>query len=205
MVLDLGASSTEPVDYPDYARKVGQAVLRDFVEVGVLVCGSGLGAAMAANKVRGVRAAHCADLAAALESRQQLDANVLCLSANALDDGTAVEVTLTWIGGKFSGDEADARQVAKLAQLEAGPVQERGVPRPAPSPSEPRRAAESIPAAAAPVTVSAASTSPAAISSAASTPPAEAVASAASLEPALAPVRVAPARLPSLAMPSSTP
>ena len=53
MVLDLGASSTEPVDYPDCARKVGQAVLRDFVEAGVLVCGSGVGAAIAANKIRG--------------------------------------------------------------------------------------------------------------------------------------------------------
>ena len=205
MVLDLGASSTEPVDYPDCARKVGQAVLRDFVEAGVLVCGSGVGAAIAANKIRGIRAAPCADAAAALESRQQLDANVLCLSANALDDDAAIEVTLTWIGAKFSGDEAHARQVAKLAQLEAGPVQERAVPRPAPSPPEPRRAAESIPAAAAPTTVSAASTSPAAISNAASTPPAEAVAPAASLEPALAPVRAAPAPLPSRAMPSSTP
>ena len=89
MVLDLGASSTEPVDYPDCARKVGQAVLRDFVEAGVLVCGSGVGAAIAANKIRGIRAAPCADAAAALESRQQIDANVLCLSANALDDGAA--------------------------------------------------------------------------------------------------------------------
>ena len=145
MVLDLGAFSTEPVDYPDYARVVGQAVLRDFVEAGVLVCGSGVGAAIAANKIRGVRAAPCADAAAALESRQQLDANVLCLSANALDDGAAIEVTLTWIGAKFSGDEAHARQVAKLAQLEAGPVQERAAPRPAPSPPEPQRAAESHP------------------------------------------------------------
>ena len=103
MVLDLGAFSTDPVDYPDYARVVGQAVLRQFVEAGVLVCGSGVGAAVAANKIRGVRAAPCADAAAALESRQQLDANVLCLSAHALDDGTAIEVTLTWIGAKFSG------------------------------------------------------------------------------------------------------
>ena len=128
MVLDLGAFSAEPVDYPDYARVVGQAVLRDFVEAGVLVCGSGVGAAIAANKVRGVRAAPCADTAAALESRQQLDANVLCLSASALDDGAAVEVTLAWIGAGFSGDEAHVRQVAKLAQLEAGAAQERTTP-----------------------------------------------------------------------------
>ena len=197
MVLDLGASSTEPVDYPDYARVVGQAVLRDFVEAGVLVCGSGVGAAIAANKIRGVRAAPCADAAAALESRQQLDANVLCLSAHALDDGAAIEVTLTWIGAKFSGDEAHARQVAKLAQLEAGPVQERAAPRPAPSPPEPRRAAESPPRRQPPSRrCPPQPASPAAISTAASTPPAEAVAPAASLEPAPATVPAAPAPLP---------
>jgi len=143
MVLDLGAFSAEPVDYPDYARVVGQAVLRDFVEAGVLVCGSGVGAAIAANKIRGVRAAPCADTAAALESRRQLDANVLCLSATALDDGAAVEVTLAWIGAGFSGDEAHARQVAKLAQLEAAPVQERGSQAAAPSTPSPRGPAES--------------------------------------------------------------
>jgi RpiB/LacA/LacB family sugar-phosphate isomerase len=196
MVLDLGASSAEPVDYPDYARKVGQAVLRDFVEAGVLVCGSGVGAAMAANKIRGVRAAPCADVAAALESRQQLDANVLCLSAQALDDGAAIEVTLTWIGAKFSGDEAHARQVAKVAQLEAGPVQERA----APPPTEPQRAAESSraaasPAIASPPATSAAATSPPATSNVALTPPAT-VTPAASLAPAPATVPVTPGALP---------
>src|SRR6185312_6673605 len=134
----------------------GQAVLRDFVEVGVLVCGSGAGAAMAANKVRGVRAAPCADAAAALESRQQLDANVLCLSATGLDDGTAIEITLAWIGAKFSGEEVHARQIAKVTQLESGAVQERATPPPAPSPAEPPAAAESPPAAASPAVVSAA-------------------------------------------------
>ena len=184
MVLDLGASSPEPVDYSDYARKVGQAVLRDFVEAGVLVCGSGVGAAMAANKIRGVRAAPCADAAAALESRQQLDANVLCLSAPALDDGAAIEVTLAWIGAKFSGDEAHVRQVA---ELEAGPVQERA----APSPAEPQRAAESTPAVA-----SAAATSPAATSSLAPMPLAAPGIVAPSLEPVPATVEAAPGPLP---------
>jgi RpiB/LacA/LacB family sugar-phosphate isomerase len=189
MVLDLGASSTEPVDYPDYARKVGQAVLRDFVEAGVLVCGSGVGAAMAANKIRGVRAAPCADAAAAIESRQQLDANVLCLSAPALDDGVAIEVTLAWIGAKFSEDEAHARQVAKL---EAGPVQERA----APSPAEPQRAAESTPAVVSTGATSPAAASPAATSNVAPTPLAAAVTVAASLEPAPATVPAAPGPLP---------
>jgi len=191
MVLDVGASSTEPVDYPDYARKVGQAVLRDFVEVGVLVCGSGVGAAMAANKIRGVRAAPCADTAAALESRQQLDANVLCLSAPALDDGAAIEITLAWIGAKFSGDEAHARQIAKLAQLEAGPVQERA----APSPAEPQRAADSTPAVVTPAATSPAATSPAATSTLAPTP-AAAVTVAAPREPAPATVAGPPGPFP---------
>src|SRR5262249_29324017 len=101
MVLDLGTFTADPVDYPDYARVVGQAVLRHFVDAAVLVCGSGMGAAVAANKLRGVRAVAVADVAGALESREQLDANVLCLSANALDEGAAAEVTLAWIGAGF--------------------------------------------------------------------------------------------------------
>ncbi len=131
VVLDLGAFSQEPVDYPDYARVVGQAVLRGFVEAGLLVCGSETGAAMAANKVRGVRAAPCRDAATARESREQLNANVLCLSARALDDGDAVRVALAWVNAGFSGDETHARQVAKLAQLDAGGPAERDGARPA--------------------------------------------------------------------------
>ena len=69
-ILDLGTFSEDPVDYPDFARAVGQAVLRGFVEVGVLVCGSGVGASIAANKLRGVRAALCHDLFTARQSRE---------------------------------------------------------------------------------------------------------------------------------------
>ena len=75
VVLDLGSFSTDPVDYPDYARVVGQAVLRGFAEAGVLVCASGVGASIAANKLRGVRAAFCPDVATARQSREQDDAN----------------------------------------------------------------------------------------------------------------------------------
>src|SRR5229473_959026 len=92
-VLDLGTFSTEPVDYPDYARAVGQAVLRGFVDVSVLISGSGIGGAIAANKVKGVRAALCYDAAQARRSREEEHANVLCLSANALDARAAIEVT----------------------------------------------------------------------------------------------------------------
>ena len=144
MVLDLGTFTADPVDYPDYARVVGQAVLRNFVDAAVLVCGSGMGAAVAANKLRGVRAVAVADVAGALESREQLDANVLCLSANALDEGAAAEVTLAWIGAGFSGDETHARQVAKLAQLEATAAPEASAQAVAPAPSA--QAAASAPA-----------------------------------------------------------
>ena len=119
VVLDLGAFSPDPVDYPDHARVVGQAVLRGFVDLGVLVCGTAAGAAMAANKMRGVRAAPCADLADARQSREQFDANVLCLSAATPDGDGAVELTLAWVTAAFASDEAHVRHVAKVAQLEA--------------------------------------------------------------------------------------
>src|SRR5438093_5543854 len=85
VVLDLGTFSTDPVDYPDYARVVGQAVLRGFAEAGVLVCRSGGGGAMAANKLRSVRAAFCPDAATARQSREGEDATALCLPPHGPD------------------------------------------------------------------------------------------------------------------------
>jgi RpiB/LacA/LacB family sugar-phosphate isomerase len=117
-VLDLGTFGPEPVDYPDYARAVGQAVQRGFVDAGVLVSRSGSGAAAAANKLRGIRAAFCPDLATARESREQDDANVLCLSAR-MDARSAVDVARAWLASGFTGDEVEARRVAKIAELEA--------------------------------------------------------------------------------------
>jgi len=131
VVLDLGSFSTYPVDYPDYARVVGQAVLRGFAEAGVLVCASGVGASIAANKLRGVRAAFCPDVATARQSREQDDANVLCLSVHALDADTAAEIARAWTDARFSGVEPHARRVAKIAQLEEGlpaPEKERASP-----------------------------------------------------------------------------
>jgi RpiB/LacA/LacB family sugar-phosphate isomerase len=119
-VLDLGTFSTEPVDYPDYARAVGQAVLRGFVDVSVLICGSGIGGAIAANKIKGVRAALCYDAAQARRSREEEHANVLCLAASALDARAAIEVTKAWIAARFSATEPFVRRVAKIGQLEAG-------------------------------------------------------------------------------------
>ncbi|MDP2628179.1 MAG: ribose 5-phosphate isomerase B, partial [Candidatus Rokubacteria bacterium] len=162
-ILDLGTFSEDPVDYPDFARAVGQAVLRGFVEVGVLVCGSGVGASIAANKLRGVRAALCHDLFTARQSREDDDANVLCLGAHVLDEATAVEVARAWLAAHFSGEERHARRIAKITQLEGGlPAPEKGstgairaapapgpaipaAPRPAPAPAPPMPVAPAAP------------------------------------------------------------
>jgi len=158
-ILDLGTFSTDPVDYPDFARAVGQAVLRGFVDAGVLVCGSGVGASIAANKIRGIRAALCHDLFTARQSREDDDANVLCLGSRVLDETTAVEVTRGWLEARFSGEERHARRVAKIVQLEGGlPAPDKGMsmpPRPVAAPA-PRAGAPAPPRPPAPVPVTAA-------------------------------------------------
>jgi RpiB/LacA/LacB family sugar-phosphate isomerase len=119
-VLDLGTFSTEPADYPDYARAVGQAVLRGFVDSSVLLCSSGVGGVIAANKMRGVRAALCQDALAARKSRQEADANVLCLAAPEVDAKTAIDIIQAFLGTEFEAADPQARQVVKIGQLEAG-------------------------------------------------------------------------------------
>ncbi|KRT67168.1 MAG: transaldolase, transaldolase / glucose-6-phosphate isomerase [Candidatus Rokubacteria bacterium CSP1-6] len=162
-VLDLGTFSSDPVDYPDFARAVGNAVRNGFVDLGILVCGSGVGAAIAANKIRGVRAALCTDLFTARQSRADDDANVLCLGARVLDPDTAMEITREWLATEFSGEERHVRRIQKITQLEQGiapgagektvrreppptrpappreeePPRPRGAPRPAPVVEEP--------------------------------------------------------------------
>ena len=140
-LLDLGTFSTDPVDHPDYARAVGQAVLRGFVEAGVLICGSGAGASIAANKIRGVRASLCHDAEAARLSREEDDANVLCLGAREVDAARAVEIASAWLAASFSGEERFVRKVSKIALLEVGLVPlERGPTR-APGPLRQERPA----------------------------------------------------------------
>src|SRR2546428_3657174 len=119
-LLDLGTFSTEPVDYPDYARAVGQAVLRGFVDAGVLICGSGASASIAANKIRGVRASLCHDPEAARLAREEDDANVLCLGAREVDLARTVEIASAWLAASFSGEEPFVRKVSKVALLEGG-------------------------------------------------------------------------------------
>src|SRR5258707_5070884 len=117
-LLDLGTFSTDPVDHPDYARAVGQAVLRGFVDAGVLICGSGAGASIAANKIRGIRAALCHDPEAARLSREEDDANVLCLGAREVVAARAVEIASAWLAASFSGEARFIRQVSQVSLLE---------------------------------------------------------------------------------------
>jgi ribose 5-phosphate isomerase B len=117
-VIDHGTHSTESVDYPDYAAAVAQAVRAGDAERGVLICGSGIGMAMAANKVAGVRAVVAADPTVARLSRQHNDANVLALGARLTAAGQALEVVQAWLATPFEGGR-HARRVDKLARLDA--------------------------------------------------------------------------------------
>ena len=110
---DLGPTGSEPVDYPDYARKVAEAVASGQAERGLLVCGSGQGMAMTANRYRGVRAAVAADEETARLSRQHNDANVLTLGARLIDPDRAERVLQAWLDTPFEGGR-HARRVGKI-------------------------------------------------------------------------------------------
>jgi ribose 5-phosphate isomerase B len=117
-VIDHGTHSTDSVDYPDFAAAVAETVRAGGAERGVLVCGSGIGMAMAANKVAGVRAVVAADPTVARLSRQHNDANVLALGARLTAAGQALDVVQAWLATPFEGGR-HARRVDKLAQLDA--------------------------------------------------------------------------------------
>jgi len=118
-VVDCGTDSTDPVDYPDYAAAVGLAVLRGEADRGVLLCGSGVGAAVAANKIRGIRAGLCHDNYSAHQCVEHDDVNVLCLGARVVGSALAGEIVLAFLNATFSGEERHARRLAKIAELEA--------------------------------------------------------------------------------------
>lgn len=117
-VIDHGTHSTESVDYPDYAAAVAESVGSGEAERGVLVCGSGVGMAMAANKVAGVRAVAAQDADVARLSRQHNDANVLTLGARLTAPARALELVQTWLATPFEGGRHE-RRVDKLARLDA--------------------------------------------------------------------------------------
>ena len=117
-VTDLGTSSTDPVDYPDYARAVAEAILAGRAERAILLCGSGAGACVAANKFRGIRAATCHDSFSARQCVEDDDVNVLCLGARVVGPELALELVRDYVRARFSGAERHRRRLAKIAAFE---------------------------------------------------------------------------------------
>jgi ribose 5-phosphate isomerase B len=111
---DLGPHNAEVVDYPDYALKVATAVAEGLYHVGILICGTGQGMAMTANKVKGIRAAVCQDPYSARMSREHNDANVLCLGARVVGPGLAADIVNTWLEAEFSQEQRHSRRVAMI-------------------------------------------------------------------------------------------
>ncbi len=117
-VQDMGTEGRESVDYPDFGFQVARAVSEGRVERGILLCGSGIGMCIAANKVRGVRAAPCHDSITAEMSRRHNDANVLCLSADLLGEELIERMVRIWLETPFDGGR-HARRVDKITRFEA--------------------------------------------------------------------------------------
>ena len=113
-VADLGTYSTDSCDYPDYAKKVCEEVVSGRAEKGLLVCGTGIGMRMAANKVRGIRAAVLTDEFSAQATREHNDANVLCLGARVLDTERAVKLLDIFLDTPFSEGANHIRRISKL-------------------------------------------------------------------------------------------
>lgn len=116
-VVDMGTYTTDSVDYPDYADKVAQAVVSGQVERGILVCGTGIGISIAANKIKGIRAALCGDVFSAVMSREHNNANILCLGERVTGAGLAEMIILSWLKTEFQGGRHAAR-VDKITGLE---------------------------------------------------------------------------------------
>ena len=116
--LDLGTHSTDPVDYPDQAEAVGRAVVAGDADRGIIVCGSGAGAAIAANKLRGIRCAQLQDTYTAHQSVEHDDVNVAALGARVIGIELAREIVKAFLGARFSGEERHLRRLGKVKALE---------------------------------------------------------------------------------------
>jgi ribose 5-phosphate isomerase B len=118
-VVDLGTNSTDPVDYPDFAAAAGEAILQGKAERAVLLCGSGVGAAVAANKLRGIRAGVCHDVYSAHQGVEHDDVNVLTLGTRVIGPALAEDLVRAFVAARFTGESRHVRRLAKVAALEA--------------------------------------------------------------------------------------
>lgn len=111
---DYGSFSEDPVDYPVYGKKVAHAVADGECEKGILICGTGVGISIAANKVKGIRAAQCHDCFSAEATRLHNDANIVAMGARVVGPGLAVKIVDTFLNTEFSGAERHVRRIAML-------------------------------------------------------------------------------------------
>jgi ribose 5-phosphate isomerase B len=119
-VLDLGTHSTDPVDYPSLVRAVATAIGNGFVDGGILLCANGMGGAIAANKLKTIRAAACAEVLSARRAREELDVNLLCLDAADLDAETAAAIAREWASAEFARTDTSTRTLGRIAEMEGG-------------------------------------------------------------------------------------
>lgn len=117
-VIDLGTMNQDPVDYPDYAEAVGKAVLQGQADRGVLICGSGVGASVAANKLPGIRAAVCHDTYSARQGVEHDDMNILVFGARIIGEELARELVRAFLAARFTAEERHVRRVGKIKALE---------------------------------------------------------------------------------------
>lgn len=114
---DFGCDSTESVDYPDYAKPVAEAVASGECEKGILICGTGIGISIAANKVKGIRAACCSDCFSVDQTRRHNDANILCMGGRVVGAGVALMMTEIFLTTEFEGGR-HVRRLEKITQIE---------------------------------------------------------------------------------------
>jgi len=119
--MDLGTYDQEPADYPDSARAMGEVIQEGKAERGILICGSGVGACVAANKMSGIRAGLCHDTYSARQGVEHDNINVLCLGARVIGEELAKELVSTFLSARFTGEERHARRLAKIKAMEGGP------------------------------------------------------------------------------------
>ncbi len=117
-ILDLGTDSTKSVDYPDFSEKIGNSIQNQIVQKGILICGSGIGASIAANKLKGVYAAICHDTYSAHQGVEHDNMNVLCLGGRIIGAELAKEIVFAFLSARFSEEERHIRRTNKIYQLE---------------------------------------------------------------------------------------
>jgi ribose 5-phosphate isomerase B len=118
VILDLGSHTADPSDYPDHARAVGATLRAGNAERGIVVCGSGVGACIAANKIKGVRAGVCHDAYSAHQGVEHDDMNVLCLGARVIGSALALDIARLFLQAKFANEERHRRRVQKVLDIE---------------------------------------------------------------------------------------